>query len=297
MIEIHPELRRQARFLPRGGIGPRALPAMRWLATRTSRSSRNGVQNVTVGDSLIRLHRPEGVDEARPALLWIHGGGYLLGSPAQDDLICQKISRELGIVVAAVSYRFAPEHPHPAALDDCFAGLTWLAEQAFVDSSRLAVGGASAGGGLAAATALLARDRGVALKLQLLVYPMLDDRTALRTGIDERSFRLWNNKANAFGWRSYTGKEPGDATNPYLAVPSRCEDLSGLAPAWIGVGNCDLFHDEDVAYAERLRAAGVPCTLEVVDGAYHGFDSIAPKTAVVQAFNASKIAALSAALA
>jgi acetyl esterase/lipase len=262
-----------------------------------TRRSRDGVECITVGDQVIRLHRPPGVTEPRAALLWIHGGGYVIGTPAQDDPICQELCRELGIVVAAVSYRLAPQHPFPAPLDDCFAGLSWLEEQPFVDSSRLAVGGASAGGGLAAGVALRARAQGIPLKLQLLVYPMLDDRTCLRTDIDESDFRLWNLRGNNFGWRSYLGKEPGASDIPPLAAPARYEDLKGLAPAWIGVGTCDLFHDEDVSYAERLQAAGVACDLEVVDGAFHGFDSVAPKAPVVRAFNASKVAALAAALA
>jgi acetyl esterase/lipase len=296
MTKIHPDLQRTARLLVRQGIGPRSLPAVRWLTGRMTRISRDGIEQISLGENLMRLHRPAGVDEPRAALLWIHGGGYVIGSPAQDDSICRQLCKDLGIVVAAVSYRLAPQYRFPAPLEDCYAGLTWLAEQSFVDSSKIAVGGASAGGGLAAAVALKARDDELALRLQLLVYPMLDDRTCLRTGIDESDFRLWHNKANAFGWRSYLGQEPGAADISPLAAAGRCEDLAGLAPAWIGVGTCDLFHDEDVEYAGRLRTAGVACDLEVVDGAFHGFDAVAPKAPVVQAFNQAKVAALAAAL-
>ncbi|HVY11333.1 MAG TPA: alpha/beta hydrolase [Mycobacteriales bacterium] len=295
MSEIHPELRRQARFLPRGGVGPRTLPALRWLTGRMSTSAREGVELVADGDVRLRLHRPAGVEEPRPGLLWIHGGGYVLGSPAQDDLLCKHMVERLGIVVAAVQYRLAPQHRFPVPVEDCFAGLKWLAEQDFVDSGKLAIGGASAGGGLAASLAFLARDRNVPLALQLLAYPMIDDRTATRTDIDQRTFRLWNNKANAFGWRAYTGKEPGSSDMPPLAAVARAEDLAGLAPAWIGVGTCDLFHDENVAYAERLRAAGVKCDLEIAEGAYHGFDVAAPKASVTRAYRDSQYAALTAA--
>lgn len=252
---------------------------------------------VAIGEQVIRLHRPADASVPTAALLWIHGGGYLLGTPAQDDALCKLLCERLGIVVGAVSYRLAPRHPFPAALDDCFAGLRWLAQQPYVDAERLAVGGASAGGGLAAAVAQRARDEQLSLRLQLLVYPMLDDRTCLRTDIAERDFRLWNNKANRYGWRSYTGQEPGSAGLSAPAVPARCQDLAGLAPAWIGVGTCDLFHDEDVEYAERLRAAGVPCDLHVVEGAFHGFDAIAAKAPVVREFNRAKVEALAAALA
>ena len=212
----------------------------------------------------------------RPAMLWIHGGGYVMGNAAQDDALCRHFAETLGIVVAAVDYRLAPEAQFPVPFQDCYDGLTWLADRNYVDATRLAVGGASAGGGLAAALALLARDRGsLPLALQLLAYPMLDDRTACRTGIDERNFRLWNNRSNRFGWQSYTGSAPGSPGVSPLASPARSEDLAGLPPAWIGVGTLDLFHDEDVAYAGRLEAAGVSCTLDVVPGAFHGFDVVA----------------------
>jgi acetyl esterase/lipase len=155
----------------------------------------------------------------------------------------------------------------------------------------VAIGGASAGGGLAAALALLARDRGeVTPTLQLLAYPMLDDRSG--TGPENPNYRLWGPKSNRFGWAAYLG-----GADPQVAVPARHDDLSGLPPAWIGVGTHDLFHDEDLAYAERLTQAGVPCQVEVVDGAFHGFDLVVPKAAVSQAFYGSQCASLRTALA
>ena len=145
--------------------------------------------------------------------------------------------------------------------------------------------------GLAAALALLAHDRGeVTPTLQLLTYPMLYDRSG--TTPDTPKYRLWSPKSNRFGWKSYLG-----TADPQLAVPARREDLSGLPPAWIGVGTNDLFHDEDLAYAERLTAAGVPCDVEVVPGAFHGFDQVVPKAAVSRAFFASQCAALRTTLA
>ncbi len=241
----------------------------------------------------VRLFRPTGGSEAGPALLWIHGGGCVIGHPAQDDVLCRRFARELGATVASVDYRLAPEHPYPSALEDCYSALTWLAALPSVDPARVAIGGASAGGGLAAALALLARDRGeVPLAAQLLVYPMLDDRTTERRDLDNPGHRLWNQSSNKFGWSAYLG----DA-DPDVAVPARREDLSGLPPAWIGVGSLDLFHDEDLAYAERLKAAGVPCEVEVVDGAFHGFDGIVPKATVSQQFFNSQCAMLRQALA
>jgi acetyl esterase/lipase len=205
-------------------------------------------------------HPPVGTPAPYPALLWIHGGGYVIGTAAQDDPLCRLIAERLGVLVAAVDYRLAPEHPFPAPLDDCYDALTWLTARTNVDAHRVAIGGASAGGGLAAALALLTRDRGeIQLALQLVSYPMLDDRTALRTDVDERNFRLWNCKANRFGWQSYLGAAPGTGAIAGLAAPARHQDLSGLPPAWVGVGTLDLFYNEDIAYAERLRAAGVDC--------------------------------------
>jgi acetyl esterase/lipase len=204
---------------------------------------------------------------------------------------------ELGAVVAAVEYRRAPEHPFPSALHDCHDALVWLATLRDVDSSRIVIGGASAGGGLAAALALLARDRGdVQPVFQLLSYPMLDDRTVERTDIDERNFRLWNNRSNRYGWECYLGSPPGAGDVSWLAAPARHGDLRGLPPAWIGVGTLDLFHDEDVKYAQRLRAAGSPCELHIVEGAFHGFDSVRPRAAITRRYRQAQVQAIRAAL-
>jgi acetyl esterase/lipase len=241
----------------------------------------------------VRVHRPPGGAARGPAMLWIHGGGYMLGHAAQDDGLCRRFARELGITVAAVDYRLAPAHPYPAPLEDCYAGLVSLARLPSVDESRIAVAGASAGGGLAAALALLARDRReIALAAQLLLYPMLDDRTADRPDPDGRHRRLWNNTSNRLGWSAYLGDHP-----PEAAVPARQRDLSGLPMTWIGVGTLDVLYDEAVAYTERLRAADVPCELDAVPGAFHGFDAVAPKTVVASRFFASQCDQLRSALA
>jgi len=249
------------------------------------------VEVITLGSGAgVRLFRPSGVEEPVPALLWIHGGGYVIGTAQQDDRLCRRFSTRLGITVASVEYRLAPEHPYPAPLEDCYSVLTWLAGLPAVNPWRVAIGGASAGGGLAAALALLARDRAeVTPAFQLLTYPMLDDRSSA-TGHNP-NHRLWNAPSNRFGWTAYLG----DA-DPRVAVPARRDDLSGLPPAWIGVGTHDLFHDEDLAYAARLRDARVPCHVEVVPGAFHGFDLLVPKAQVSQRFFNSQCASLTAAL-
>jgi acetyl esterase/lipase len=297
LLAFHPELRRAARILPRGGVRKRALPLVRrGVALMPDRAKDVVIEQISPTASA-RVFRPRAATTPTAALLWIHGGGLVLGSPLQDDDLCRRIVKELGIVVAAVKYRLAPEHPYPAALDDCHDALAWLAGRPDVEATRVAVGGASAGGGLAAAVALAARERGaVAPVLQLLTYPMLDDRTGLRTELDAVPTRMWDNQANRFGWSSYLGKPAGSDGVSGFAAPARAEDLSGLAPAWIGVGTRDLFHDEDLSYADRLRAAGVPCEVDVVEGGFHAFDRFCPKTEVSRQFLDKQLAALRGAL-
>ncbi|BBY44722.1 alpha/beta hydrolase [Mycolicibacterium celeriflavum] len=286
---FHPDLRRAARLVPKQVITPVTLPIVRMVTRRMWRRVPRDVEALTLPSGVgVRLYRPTGTSGTVPALLWIHGGGFLIGHPGQDDQLCRRFARRLGVTVASVDYRLAPEHAYPTPLEDCYSALTWLAALPSVDPGRIAIGGASAGGGLAASLALLARDRGeVAPAAQLLVYPMLDDRTVDRRGLDNPGHRLWNQSSNKFGWSAYLG----DA-DPAVAVPARREDLAGLPPAWIGVGDLDLFHDEDLAYAEHLKAAGVPCDVEVVEGAFHGFDGIVPKASVSQQFFDSQCAML-----
>jgi acetyl esterase/lipase len=289
--EIHPDLRRVARFAPRQIVYPWSLPLLRRLPV-AKRSSDDGVDVVDLPSGAgARLYRPTAAAAPTAALLWIHGGGYLLGSPEQDDALCRRYVQRLGIVVAAARYRLAPEHPYPIPLQDCYQVLTWLAGLPGVDADRIAIGGASAGGGLAAALGFLARDRGeVSPVLQVLSYPMLDDRT-VGPELDKPGFRLWNTRSNRFGWTSYLG-----GADPAMAVPARRTDLAGLAPAWLGVGTLDLFCAEDLAYAARLNAAGVECEVHEVPGAFHGFDGLAPKAAVSQAYFDSTCASLRRAL-
>ena len=287
--DIHPDLRRIARLVPKQVVTPVTLPVIRLVTRRMWRRVPKDVEALTLPSGVgVRLYRPSGVKGPGPALLWIHGGGYVIGHPGQDDELCRRYAQRLGATVVSVDYRLAPEHAYPTPLEDCYAALVWMAGLPTVDAARVAIGGASAGGGLAAALALLARDRGdVALAAQLLVYPMLDDRTVGRDQPDNPGLRLWNRSSNKFGWSAYLG----DA-DPDVAVPARQTDLSGLPPAWMGVGTLDLFHDEDLAYAARLKEASVPCDIQIVKGAFHGFDGIVPKAEVSQAFFNSQCAML-----
>jgi len=262
------------------------------------------VQAVVEGRDPISVHTYEPPERVRPsgALLWIHGGGFVMGSPAIGHQFCSRVATELGVLVVSVDYRLAPEHPFPTPLEDTYTGLRWLSDQALelgVDPTRVAIGGDSAGGGLAASLSQLALDREeVPVCFQLLVYPMLDDRSALRADHAGTGDFVWNPPSNRFGWTSYLGRTPTADSAPSYAAAARRVDLSGLPPAWIGVGDLDLFHAEDVAYAERLRSAGVPVELVVVSGMYHGADQIPPAAASpsMAGFNRSKLDALRSAI-
>jgi len=222
-------------------------------------------------------------------LLYIHGGGMVVGSPQSEAVSAAGLARELGALVVSPDYRLAPEDPFPAGLDDCMSTLHWMRDNAGelgIDPERISVTGSSAGGGLSAAVAQRAHDEGIVLRAQALVYPMIDDRTVLRDA-DGRGAFLWTPGSNRFGWTAYLGRPPRMSDAPEYAAPARREDLSGLAPAWVGVGGLDLFYEESVDYAERLRAAGVECELVTVPGMYHAADGLARRNPAMQAFRHS----------
>jgi acetyl esterase/lipase len=298
---FHPDLQRVARWLPEGVVASRgALLAFRAIAALTVPLQRvRPPAGVTVVD-----RRVDGLPGApavpvrtytadaaapRPALLWIHGGGYVLGGSSIDDVICGQFASRLGLTVVSVDYRLAPEHPFPAALHDCAAAYRHLlAGEPGIDPARIVIGGASAGGGLAAALALYLRDEGLPPPaLQLLVYPMLDDRTLAAA----QPVRMWNGACNRFGWASYLGGQ-----DPERAAPARRTDVAGLAPAWIGVGTHDLFYEEDISWARRLQEAGVPVDLQVVEGAFHAFDMIAASAPVSRRFFDAQVQAMARAV-
>jgi acetyl esterase/lipase len=245
---------------------------------------------------MLRIYQPERVSKPVPVLLWMHGGGLVIGNAKMDDVYVLKFVKDLSIVVVSVDYRLAPDHPYPAALDDCYLALRWIQTQAArlqVDTDRIAVGGASAGGGLAASLAQLAHDRGgVSPVFQLLTYPMLDDRSALRSDLAYADLMIWTPKDNRFGWESYLRRPIGSDTTPPYAVPARRQDLTGLPPAWIGVGTLDLFYEEAVAYSERLNRCGSECELNVVNGAFHGFDIVDRNVTLARHFRDAQVAAL-----
>ena len=249
---------------------------------------------------MVRLYRPAALPDSAPVLYWIHGGGMVLGDVEMNDAYCGRLAGQLNAVIASVEYRLAPEHPYPAPLDDCYAGLSWLAgatDEIGVDPTRIAIGGASAGAGLAAGLALLARDRGdVEVCFQFLVYPMLDDRNATRSSHAITDGRVWNRDTNHVGWNAYLSGQAGSEGIDAYAAPARSDDLSGLPPAYICVGTMDLFVDEDIAYAQALLAADVPAELHVYPGAFHGSPNSIPNASLSVRWNADEQAALERAL-
>ncbi|MEU9579929.1 alpha/beta hydrolase [Streptomyces chilikensis] len=293
--QLHPAIRHRIRFLPSIPAGPLGRVIGRAVRARLPEGRLpEGVLSGLVGDlpgGPSRLYVPApGTPRTGAALLWIHGGGLVSGSAAQDHQWAGRLCAALGVVVVSAEYRLAPEHPYPVPLDDCRAVWEWLLEHAGdlgVDTGRLAVGGQSAGGGLAAALAQRLRDEGGPQPAaQWLFCPMLDDRTAADRALDGIRHPVWDNRSNRAGWASYLGVEPGatEPAPPGHAVPARRRDLAGLPPAWIGVGDADLFHQEDCAYAERLRAAGVDTVLDVMPGAPHGVETLAGEVPWVRAY-------------
>jgi acetyl esterase/lipase len=240
-------------------------------------------------------HAPAGT--ALPGIYFIHGGGMILGNVEAENYPAEQICEQVGAIVVSVEYRLAPEHPHPAPAEDCYAGLAWMARNAAelgVDPGRLAVYGASAGGGLTIATTLLARDRGFpAICFQMPIYPMIDDTNETPSSHEITDIGVWDRDGNIEAWKWYLG----DGKPDQYAAPARATDLSGLPPAFIDVGTVDLFRDEDIAFAMRLMQAGVPTELHVSPGAYHASEWLAPDAELSKRILARRYAALRRALA
>lgn len=235
----------------------------------------------------LAIYRPTGRTEPLPAYFHIHGGGMISGDIETEAPAMAAITAAIDCVVVSVDYRLAPEHPYPAAIDDCYAGLRWTAEQAAalgIAPNRISVGGESAGGGLAAATALLARDRGgPPIVHQQLIYPMLDDR-----GLTSSSREFgggwpgWSREQNLVGWQALLGDLAGGPDVSPYAAPARAAELAGLPSTYIDCGSLEVFRDEDVEYALRLAQAGVAVELHVWPAVVHGWEGAAPDAAVTR---------------
>ncbi|WEG14776.1 alpha/beta hydrolase [Pullulanibacillus sp. KACC 23026] len=232
----------------------------------------------------VRIYEPKEKTETLPGLLWIHGGGYVIGSPEGDDGLCQRFVTDAKCVVVSVDYRLAPEHPYPSGLEDCYAALKWFSENASelgVDPTRIGVAGASAGGGLTAALALYARDHnGPELCFQMPLYPMIDDRNNTPSSLEITGNYIWNHDLNEKGWSMYLNGANGTDHVSYHAAPARADDLSGLPFTYTCVGQLDPFRDETLDYVTRLARAGVDVEFHLYPGCYHGFEGIAPNAEI-----------------
>ncbi|WP_030451749.1 alpha/beta hydrolase [Herbidospora cretacea] len=242
---------------------------------------------VDLGDGVsVVVCRPVAAPMPAPAVYWIHGGGMIMGDHRVGLADPLAWAVELGLVVVSVDYRLAPEHPDPAPVEDCYRGLVWLADNAAdlgIDPARIVIAGGSAGGGLAAGTALLARDRGgPGLLGQLLIYPMLDERNDTVSSHQMSGLGIWDHTSNETGWSALLGDRRGGPDVSIYASPSRATDLSGLPPAFIDVGSAETFRDEDVAYATAIWQSGGQAELHVWPGGFHGFDVMVPQAALSQ---------------
>ncbi len=291
---IHPELRAAARlirlFLPAFTL--RKLKAFRRLVrllrgrhTRRLRYEQKYLPRPDGSRLRLCIYTPLEPAGDAPGILWLHGGGYAFGAPEQDEVFIRRCIDAGVRLVVSPDYTLSVDAPYPAALEDCYAALVWMKEHGKeygMRENQIMVGGDSAGGGLAAALTLYARDKKeVAIAFQLLLYPMLDDRMNTESARDNDA-PLWNSRSNGLAWRLYLGELFGRPDVPAYAAPARAADLSGLPPACSYVGGIEPFRDETVDYMDRLRGSGVPVHFKVFDGCYHGFDIAGGGTGVAR---------------
>ena len=244
----------------------------------------------------VRIYKPVDVSGSLPGMFFIHGGGMIMGSIEGENLKAAMLCETIQAVVVSVEYRLAPENPHPAPVQDCYEALVWMSKNATelgFDPDRLAIVGGSAGGGLAVATALMARDQEFPkLCFQMANYPMIDDRNETPSSKEITDVGIWDREANLEAWDWYLGGKPADE----YAAPARAKNLSDLPPTFIDVGEIDLFRDEDIEFATRLLQAGVTTELHVYPGAYHASEAFAPDAELSKQIWAKRIEALKRAL-
>jgi acetyl esterase/lipase len=286
---LDPELRPVLDSFEMPAIDAAGIAAMREASFQTPGLSdavvRTDRQATGDPDVPVRVHRAQDAAGLLPAIISFHGGGYVLGSHDLDDPLFDRWCPTLGVVGISVGYRLAPETTYPGPLEDCYTALQWAythGEELGIDRNRMGINGLSAGGGLAAALALLARDRGeVPIAFQLLDCPMLDDRQT-SPSIKADNLYVWSAASNDFAWRAYLGELYESDDVPAYAAAARAGDLTNLPPTCIVVGSIDGFRDEDIAYAQRLNQAGVACELHVIAGLPHAY-LLVPEAAAVQA--------------
>jgi acetyl esterase len=290
---VDPELVGALEEIPEWDLSVETLPFLREYRVAEALSAPEGftINNYEIPGSdtdhqvPVRVYRPAELDEEAPALIWIHGGGFVMGDISGSDLLCLGLAHHGQCAVVSVDYRLAPEHPFPSAFDDCYAVLEWLAQkpvEANLNPTKIAVGGVSAGGGLAAAVALKSRDlKGPALEHQFLIIPDVDDRLITASSHRIHDSRVWDRSTAEVSWRMYLGDSHNGDVSPY-AAPARAVDLTGLPPATVLVEDFDILRDEGVDYANRLNDAGVRTELHVYPGTFHGHFGMVPEAAVSQ---------------
>jgi triacylglycerol lipase len=305
---VDSELRPKLEALPTITVSRENLEAVRnaWPPPSIDRSKVEFQRRLVAGprgapDIALSIYLPQEAPRPLPCIYHMHGGGYIAGAAADLEPLHYPLAREVGTAIISVDYRLAPETIFPGAIEDCYAGLRWVFEhcgELDIDQERVGLMGQSAGGGLAAALALLVRDRGdYRLSFQHLIYPMLDDRTG--SGRDPNPFAgefLWLAPSNRFAWSCLLGREPGGYDVSMYAAAARATNLSGLPSTFMATGALDLFIDENVEYAHRLIRSGVATELHVYPGAYHGFDVFAADAAVSRQACRDSIEALRRAL-
>lgn len=249
-----------------------------------------------VPDLIVRIYRRLDAVGIAPCIFFMHGGGMVMNSAKDEDFTASSLATEVRATVISVEYRLAPEHPYPAAMEDCYAALQWVvknAQELAIDPDRIAVHGQSAGGGLAAGLALLARDRnGPSLAFQSLIYPMLDDRHQTYSSQKIVDIGIWDRAGSIEAWRWYLNNQDGLIEPEIYAAPARATDLSGLPPTFIDSGALDIFCDESISYASALLHANVPTELHIYPGAYHAFELFAPEADLSQQALHTRFAAL-----
>lgn len=303
---VNPELRDTLLLNPVLRL-PEDLAAARLIPTPPTSNSelvRITERFISGGDGqemLIKIYEPDCRDVAKlPAVLWCHGGGYVLGHPNSEDNLCERFVLAANCVVISPDYRLAPENPYPAGLEDCYSALVWmtnLAEELNIDLNRVAIGGGSAGGGLTAALSLLARDRkGPAICFQMPLYPMIDDRNITPSSYEITDpLAVWYRGNNIAAWEMYLGSHSNEEISPY-AAPTRADNLAGLPPTYTCVGQLDPFRDETIDYVARLAQAGVEVEFHLYPGCFHAFEHIVPDADISERVKSTYITTMAMAL-
>lgn len=261
----------------------RAAGMATWLSQQFGQVPGIAITDHPAGETRLREYQPENLrvqDAKSPAILHIHGGGMIMSTVEAYDQRCSAYAKATGFPVYSVDYRLAPEHPYPAAIDDCFHAFHWLVENSNslnINPHKIALLGNSAGSGLAAALALRLRDTySVQPKCQVLIYPMLDHQTITVKPGWEKTWLYWSFQDNHTAWNAYLLDLPSQVEPPEYAVPALATDFHGLPDTYICVGTADIFLEEDLDFAQNLQAAGVSTVVEVIEGAPHNFDYLTP---------------------